>query len=215
LALRDALVIATVSYFLGTSTATRRAVVSPSPNSLAVRQAQQQRDLPQEKGDVTTTLIERVGEPAQSDIDAFKKAGMQDVWPHTLTADERIAVQVPLASLPALNKRVLERHLHRLVFVDGIPGEGTGLTSRNAKRGLSDITLRAGVINESLTAFLTNNLKLMDELTAAGVQLVVCGQSVFQRHINLHTIQPDVQLNLSATVTLMNLETQGYMRIEE
>jgi intracellular sulfur oxidation DsrE/DsrF family protein len=59
------------------------------------------------------------------------------------------------------------------------------------------------------------NVKLMQELTAAGVQLVVCGQSALQHHIDLKTIQPDVQLNLSATVTLMNLQTQGYVRIDE
>ena len=59
------------------------------------------------------------------------------------------------------------------------------------------------------------NVKLMEELTAAGVQLVVCGQSALQHHIDLKTIQPDVQLNFSATVTLMNLQTQGYVRIEE
>lgn len=59
------------------------------------------------------------------------------------------------------------------------------------------------------------NVKLMHELTAAGVQLVVCGQSALQHHIDLKTIQSDVQLNFSATVTLMNLQTQGYVRIEE
>ncbi|WP_158615391.1 DsrE family protein [Acidipila sp. EB88] len=59
------------------------------------------------------------------------------------------------------------------------------------------------------------NVRLMQELAAAGVQLVVCGQSALQHHIDLKTIQPDVQLNLSATVTLMNLAMQGYTRIDE
>lgn len=59
------------------------------------------------------------------------------------------------------------------------------------------------------------NIKLMQELTAEGVQLVVCGQSALQHHVDLKTIQPEVQVNLSATVTLMNLHTQGYMRVDE
>ena len=59
------------------------------------------------------------------------------------------------------------------------------------------------------------NVKLMQELTAAGVQLVVCGQSALQHHIDLKTIQPEVQLNFSATVTVMNLGMQGYVKLDE
>ncbi|HEX4067222.1 MAG TPA: DsrE family protein [Acidobacteriaceae bacterium] len=59
------------------------------------------------------------------------------------------------------------------------------------------------------------NVRLMKALTASGVQLVVCGQSALQHHIDPKTIQPDVQLNFSATVTLMNLETEGYVKVDE
>jgi intracellular sulfur oxidation DsrE/DsrF family protein len=52
------------------------------------------------------------------------------------------------------------------------------------------------------------NVTLMKELTAAGVQPVVCGQSALQQHIDLKTVQHEVQLNVSATVTLVNCETQ-------
>jgi hypothetical protein len=156
MALRSAVVLATVSYFLVAPVATLCAVVVAFPHLPPVAQAPQQSGSQPNEDDTTKALIGRVGEPAQEDVEAFKKAGMQDVKPHTLTPEERIAVEGALAALPALNKQVLAQKLHKLAFVDGIPGEGTGLTSPNTKTGLSDITLRASVIDESLTTFLTN-----------------------------------------------------------
>lgn len=59
------------------------------------------------------------------------------------------------------------------------------------------------------------NLALMHELSQAGVQLAVCGQSALEHKIDFQTIEPVVQLNYSATVTLMLLGTRGYVRITE
>jgi intracellular sulfur oxidation DsrE/DsrF family protein len=59
------------------------------------------------------------------------------------------------------------------------------------------------------------NIKLMHELKMAGVQLVVCGQSALENNVDLKTIQSDVQLNLSATITYLNLESQGYIKIDK
>lgn len=100
-------------------------------------------------------LMARVGAPSQEAVKEFKNAGMEDVTPHTLTAGERTKVEAALASLPSLNRRVLERKLHQLAFVDGIPGEGTGLTSPAGEPGQYDITLRASIVDEPLSTFLT------------------------------------------------------------
>jgi hypothetical protein len=100
-------------------------------------------------------LIDRLGQPPEQVMTAFKDAGMKDVRPHVLTDAERTKVQASLDSLPPLNKDALTKHLHQLAFVDGIPGEGTGLTSPAASKGQFDITLRASIIDESLSAFLT------------------------------------------------------------
>jgi hypothetical protein len=105
-------------------------------------------------GDVSL-LMGHVGEPSQSAISTFKKAGMREVKPHTLTPSERSKVASALSSLPPLNRRILLTHLGSLAFVDGIPGEGSGLTSVSSKPGHFDITLRATVIDESLSDFQT------------------------------------------------------------
>lgn len=103
-----------------------------------------------------TALMAHLGPPSRQAVDTFKRSGMMNVRPHILSASELIKVNTALASLPVLNRRVLERKLRHLAFVDGIPGEGTGLTSRVAGTGLYDITLRASILEESLSSFLTN-----------------------------------------------------------
>lgn len=100
-------------------------------------------------------LTERLGQPSKGEIDAFKNAGMEDVQPHTLTSSERAKVEAAIESLPTLNRDTLNKHLHRLAFVDGIPGEGTGLTSHDPQQEQYDMTLRASIIDESLSSFLT------------------------------------------------------------
>lgn len=197
--LQRVIFITTVSFFLFAPGPTRGAIVNTSSHSLFGRQAQPQRGTRLED-EVATTLIDRVGEPAQRDMQAFKKAGMQEVKPHKLTAQERLIVEAALASLPSLNKRVLERHLHRLSFVDGIPGEGTGLTTPNTKTGLSDITLRASVINESLTAFLTNKERRVFKQDGSGGVVTVTGAGVNAiTYVLLHESTHVVDVSCSVT----------------
>ena len=173
MAQRGAIFLAIVSYFLGTPVAAPGVIVSAVKYSPGVLQAQQQSDAQPREDETTTALMERVGEPAEDDITTFKKAGLQDVTPHILTGEERMAPA--LASLPSLNKRVLQQNLNKLAFVDGIPGEGTGLTSPSARKGLSNITLRASVINESLTTFLTNKERRVYKPDGSGLTISVTG----------------------------------------
>jgi hypothetical protein len=115
----------------------------------------QQQDSPQSETTEVEVLMSHVGPPSEKAIDEFRSAGMEEIRPHTLTALERAKLESALASLPTLSKQVLEKKLHHLAFVDGIPGEGTGLTSPAAKTGLYDITLRASIVDEPLSTFLT------------------------------------------------------------
>jgi len=120
-------------------------------------------------------LMTRVGPPSPLAIKEFKNAGMEGVRPHTLTASERTTVEVTLASLPLLTRRVLEKKLHYLAFVDGIPGEGTGLTSPVAKTGLYDITLRASILDEPLSIFLTTKERRLFTNDGTGLTIMVSG----------------------------------------
>ena len=50
-------------------------------------------------------------------------------------------------------------------------------------------------------------------LAKAGVDFRVCGQAVMGRQIDPATIQPEIQLDLWALTTFMNLQQQGYVRV--
>jgi intracellular sulfur oxidation DsrE/DsrF family protein len=57
------------------------------------------------------------------------------------------------------------------------------------------------------------NIKIMDQLKKAGVDFRVCGQSVLFSHIDPKTIQPIVELDLWAGITIMNLTARGYTHL--
>lgn len=51
---------------------------------------------------------------------------------------------------------------------------------------------------------------LLEELTAAGVSIRICGQSYLARGYAREELHPAVQLDLMAMVTIANLMAQGY-----
>ncbi len=58
------------------------------------------------------------------------------------------------------------------------------------------------------------NLSILRELAAAGVKLVVCGVSAREQNYTSSDLVPSAHLNLSATVTLMELQSRGYVKVE-
>jgi len=57
------------------------------------------------------------------------------------------------------------------------------------------------------------NIALIRELDAAGVEFHVCGQAVLANDIDPADIQEEIQLDLWALTTLIELGRQGYVRI--
>jgi len=118
------------------------------------------------------SIMARLGVPSAQARQRFADAGMRDVHAHDLTRTERAAVEQAIAALPVLHRQVLAERLHSLSFVDGIPGEGTGLTSRNGTSDSYDITLRASLIHESLSDFLTTKEQRVFDGAARGTVAV-------------------------------------------
>ena len=57
------------------------------------------------------------------------------------------------------------------------------------------------------------NIDLIRSLANAGVKFHVCGQAVLGRDIDPETIQPEIQLDLWALTTLIDLQLDGYVLI--
>jgi intracellular sulfur oxidation DsrE/DsrF family protein len=57
------------------------------------------------------------------------------------------------------------------------------------------------------------NIALIHALKQAGVDLRVCGQGLLGRKIDPQQVNPDVQIDLWAMTTLVNLQLKGYVRV--
>jgi intracellular sulfur oxidation DsrE/DsrF family protein len=54
------------------------------------------------------------------------------------------------------------------------------------------------------------NLKLIDALTVAGVDVIICGQSAAKNNMSREDINPNVKIALSATTALIQYQNKGY-----
>lgn len=148
-------------------------------------------------------LLQRLAPPTAATIRRFAAAGMASVRPHTLTTRERMIVSKALESLPEVHRRVLSSHLRRLSFVDGISGEGTGLTARVDKSDMYDVTLRADLIGETLSQFLTTKDRrlFMDDASHQTVHVTGLGVDALT-YVLLHEATHVVDATMGITARL-------------
>jgi intracellular sulfur oxidation DsrE/DsrF family protein len=57
------------------------------------------------------------------------------------------------------------------------------------------------------------NIAIIHALKQAGVDIRVCGQGLIARKIESSQVNPDVQIDLWAMTTLVNLQLKGYVRV--
>jgi intracellular sulfur oxidation DsrE/DsrF family protein len=57
------------------------------------------------------------------------------------------------------------------------------------------------------------NISLIQQMKKAGVDFRVCGQAVLANNIDPKTIQPEIELDLWALTTLVDLQLKGYVHV--
>ncbi|HVA95355.1 MAG TPA: DsrE family protein [Candidatus Dormibacteraeota bacterium] len=57
------------------------------------------------------------------------------------------------------------------------------------------------------------NIAMIQKMKKAGIDFRVCGQAVLARKIAPDTIQPEIELDLWALTTIVNLQLRGYVHI--
>jgi intracellular sulfur oxidation DsrE/DsrF family protein len=57
------------------------------------------------------------------------------------------------------------------------------------------------------------NIAMIRSMKKAGIDFRVCGQAVLGRKIELETIMPEIELDLWALTTIVNLELRGYVHV--
>ena len=105
----------------------------------------------------------------------------------------------------------LARYLNTLAK-HGVPAEKRKLAVV-LHRGGTDMILRNEEFMARHDGHSNPNIALIKSLDAAGVEFHVCGQAVLGRNIDPKDILPEIQLDLWALTTLIELGLQGYVRI--
>ncbi|ATB33032.1 hypothetical protein [Melittangium boletus] len=130
--------------------------------------AQVQANLTQRAADVgggtASALRARIAPPHDETVAAYRQSGAVNASAHQLTDREWTLVERAIADLPPLHRDVLERRLARLSFIDAPSSAGTALTrAYDGPDGgpLFDITLRADVLDKSLSEFLTEKESML------------------------------------------------------
>ena len=124
--------------------------------------------------DPASPLDSRVGEADPAVLKMFADAGVPAPSAHVLTDAERKSLARAFTTLPPVHQRVLRERLRRISFLDGMPN--TALTSTvdtNAATPVYDLTIRAGVLHESASEFLTNKERTCFDFTGSTRTVVV------------------------------------------
>jgi hypothetical protein len=156
------------------------------------------------RSDQTASVLrERIVPPHDETIKAYVDAGAKETKAHVLTEREWALVEGAIADLPELYRRVLERRLARLSFVDAPSSLGTALT--RASEGpngepMFDITIRAEVLEQSLSEFLTRKEAALFSPDGSGYSVrVTAGDASALTYILLHEATHVVDRTLDVT----------------
>jgi intracellular sulfur oxidation DsrE/DsrF family protein len=80
-------------------------------------------------------------------------------------------------------------------------------------QGGGDAVLANDVYKARHNGTINPNIALLHELKQAGVDLRVCGQGLLGKKVDPKDVLPDVQVDLWAMTTMVNLQLRGYVRI--
>ena len=80
-------------------------------------------------------------------------------------------------------------------------------------QGATDIVMNNEAFKARHDGHDNPNIALIRSMKEAGIDFRVCGQAVLGRKIDPKTIQPEIELDLWALTTIVDLELRGYVHI--
>ncbi|WP_137153059.1 hypothetical protein [Devosia sp. FKR38] len=137
--------------------------------------------------DPVAPLQTRIAAPTSEVVAAFSQMAGKEATPHQPDTGQLQRLTQALASLPPLHRQMLEHHLRHLSFID-TDGRGTGLTAAvgDGDYPVFDITLRAGILDESLSDFLTAKERQLFLEDGSGTTVSVNAPGDALRYVLLH-----------------------------
>jgi hypothetical protein len=126
--------------------------------------------------DPSTPLESRIGETPTTVLKMFADAEQAKPTAHVLTDTERRKVKAALGVLTPLHRRILRERLRSISFLDGMPN--TALTSTvnpNEPYKVFDLIIRAGILDEDVSEFLTQKERTCFETAGSSLSVSIEG----------------------------------------
>jgi len=145
-----------------------------SAQNLSKLSPMQQLEIQQVNGlDPTARLEDRVKETPADILKQFQEAGMAPKS-HQLTAAEKEIVSSAFALLPPLHRRVLKTRLRSISFLDNMPNTAlTGPVNTDTEFRLYHITIRAAILRQTVSEWLTEKEKTCFDTTGSPLRVSI------------------------------------------
>jgi hypothetical protein len=151
--------------------------------------------------DPASSLESRVQQTPATVLKMFADAGQATPTAHVLTAVEQRKLSTAFAGLPPLHRRILRERLRSVSFLDGMPN--TALTSTvnpDEPYRLFDITIRAAILGEDVSEFLTQKERTCFDTAGSSLNVSIeAGQLDAIVYVLLHEATHVVDSSLRLT----------------
>ena len=100
-------------------------------------------------------LASRVTTPSDTVLQILRGPARPTITVHKLTVAERANVENALQQLPRFAREALMKHVRSISFVEGLGNNATTIKETGSTGSIFNIVLRAGLVNENVSEFLT------------------------------------------------------------
>lgn len=128
--------------------------------------------------DPSTPLQARFTLPPEPVLSRYRNSPKSTPYFYEPTPAEREQLNTILQQLPTFTRRVLTQHVRSISFVEGIPGNGVTSLEEGSKLPVFDIVLRASILHETVSEFLTRKERSYYAATPSDITLNIEGGSL-------------------------------------
>ena len=148
-----------------------------------------------------TPLKGRIKTAPQSLLSRFEDDLHVKLSPHPVTPSERLILAEALAQLAPLQRQVLERHLHAIYFIDGLPNNALTFPEEGkATETMYSIAVRAGALHETVSELVTRKERTLFDTTGSDMSVTVnAGHLNAMVYVMLHEGTHIVDFSVGAT----------------
>lgn len=146
---------------------------------------------------------------------SIKRYGGVMLFPDSVRPEKKLKYKVifDIARSPESNSEILPGLSHVAAFINSFPASGIKDPDMRVAAVLRGGTMKAALTNSAYADhyYMDNpNTGLIGELRKAGVELLVCAQSLFREGFSAAHVNPDVRLSFSAAIALATYQMKGY-----